>query len=194
MIQDLSCQNKYSWWRMVLYSWVSYCSSEYKNTDGFLVKATWSPRSLANRRFLCWKIFPNWVLFHTQICFVKKSRRWGNLDKEEDADGIFAKACQLFSIMVGKEGSVNHICSKRKGLGDFRFKGSVINKMRQWSDLTLGRWCISAVVKRIFHSALPNPLSNHSFILQCQSGLLLVQVKRGPWKPRSWVHRYPCNF
>ena len=42
---------------------------------------------------------------------VKKSRRRGNLDKEEEADGIAFYAFQLSSIREWKVGLVSHICS-----------------------------------------------------------------------------------
>ena len=86
------------------------------------------------------------------MCSVKVSRRLGNLDKEDDAEGICSKAFQLSSMRVGKEGSVNHICSNLKGLGGFRSLGSVESKMGQWSDFTLGRWYSSADGKRVAHS------------------------------------------
>ena len=111
---------------------------------------------------------------------VKASRRRGNLDKEEDAEGIYSEAFQHSSMRVGKVGSVSHICSNLKGLGGFRSLGSVDNKMGQWSDLTLGRWWISAEGNRVAHLALPNPLSNRSLMVVCQHRLLLVHVKCGP--------------
>ena len=86
------------------------------------------------------------------MCSVKVSRRLGNLDKEDDAEGICSKAFQLSSMRVGKEGSVNHICSNLKGLGGFRSLGSVESKMGQWSDFTLGIWYSSADGKRVAHS------------------------------------------
>ena len=111
---------------------------------------------------------------------VKKSRCRGNLDKEEEADGIVFDAFQLSSIREWKVGLVSHICSNRNGLDDFGSKGSVISKMGQWSDLTLRRWCILVAGNSIFHLAFPNPRSNRSLILYCQTGLLLVHVNRGP--------------
>ena len=152
MIRDLRRQNKYSWWRAVLYSWVSWCSSEYKKRDGFLAMATWIPWSLANKRVFRWKRFPKWFLFHAWMCSVNAFRRQGNLDKEDDAEGIYSEAFQLSSTRVGKEGSVSHICSNLKGLGGFRSLRFVESKMGQWSDFTLGRWCISAEGKRVAHS------------------------------------------
>ena len=125
---------------------------------------------------------------------VKKSRWWGNLDRAEEADGILSDAFQLSSTREGKVGSVSHICSNWKGLGDFCSKGSVISKMGQWLDLTLGRWYTSAAGKRIFHSAFPKPLSNHSLILHGQIGILLVHVNRGPWKPRSMSPNLSMKF
>ena len=71
---------------------------------------------------------------------VKKSRRLGNLDNEEEAEGSIVEAFQLSSTRERKVRSVSHICSNLKGLGDFGSKGSVISKMGQWSNLTLGRW------------------------------------------------------
>ena len=114
------------------------------------------------------------------MCSVNASRRRGNLDKEDDAEGICFEAFQLSSTMVGKVGSVSRICSNLKGLGDFHSLGSVESKMRQWSDFTLGRWCSSAEGKKVAHSALPNPLSKRSLMMVCQHGLLLVHVKLGP--------------
>ena len=108
----------------------------------------------------------NWVLFQSLIRCVKESRRRGNLDREEDVEGMFSEACQLLSIRAEKEGSVSHICLNLKGLGDLCSKGLVSSKMGQWLDLTL-----SAMGKRIFHSKFPTPLSNCSFMLHCQSGL-----------------------
>ena len=175
MMWDFSWQNRYSWWRMVLYSWLSHCSREYKKVDGCLETAVWSPRSRANRQFFHWKMLPNWVLFQSLIRCVKKSRRRGNLDREEDVEGMFSEACQLLSIRAEKEGSMSHICLNLKGLGDLCSKGLVSSKMGQWLDLTL-----SAMGKRIFHSKFPTPLYNCSFMLHCQFGILLVQVKRGP--------------
>ena len=159
---------------------MSWCSSEYKKGDRFLAKATWIPRSLANRRVLRWKRFPKWFLFQDWMCLVNASRRRGNLDKEDVAEGICSEAFQLSSVRVGKVGSVSHICSNLKGLGGFRSLGSAESKMGQWSDFTLGRWCISAEGKRVAHSALPNPLSKRSLMMVCQHGLLLVHVKLGP--------------
>ena len=78
------------------------------------------------------------------MCSVNASRRRGNLDKEYDEEGICSKAFQLSSTRVGKEGSVRHICSNLKGLRGFRSLGSMESKMGQWSNFTLGRWCISA--------------------------------------------------
>ena len=114
------------------------------------------------------------------MCSVNVSRHQGNLDKEDDAEGICSEAFQLSSTRVGKVGSVSHICSNLKGLGGLRSLGSVESKMGQWSDFTLGRWWISAEAKRVAHSALPNPLSKRSLMVVCQHGLLLVHVKRGP--------------
>ena len=71
---------------------------------------------------------------------VKKSRRRRNLDKEEEANGSISDAFQLSSTREGKVGSVSQICSNLNGLGDFGSKGSVISKMGQWLDLTLGKW------------------------------------------------------
>ena len=170
MIRDLRRQNKYSWWRVVLYSCVRWFSSEYKKGVGFLANATWIPWSLANRRFLRWKMFPKWLLFQDWMFLVKTSRRRGNLDREEEAEGICSEAFQLSSTRAGKVGSVSHICSNRKGLGGFRSLGSVDRRMGQWSDLTLGRWWISAKGNRDAHSALPNPLSNRSLMVVCQYG------------------------
>ena len=51
------------------------------------------------------------------MCSVKVSRHLGNLDKEDDAEGICSKAFQLSSTRVGKEGSMSYICSNLKGLG-----------------------------------------------------------------------------
>ena len=107
---------------------------------------------------------------------VKTSSRRGNLDKEEEAEGINSEAFQLSSTMAWKVGSVSHICSNLKGLGGFRSRGSVDRRMGQWSDLTLGRWWISAEGNRDAYSALPKPLSNHSLMVVCQRGLLLVHV------------------
>ena len=125
---------------------------------------------------------------------VKKSRRWGNLDKGEKAEGSVSDAFQLFSTREGKAGSVSHIYSNLKGLGDFSVKGSVISKMGQWSNLTLSRWWISAAGKSNFQSALPNPLSNHPLILFCHIGLFVVHVKWGPWKPRSMRPHLSMQF
>ena len=71
---------------------------------------------------------------------VNASKRQGNLDREEEADGSSSEACQLSSTREGKVGLVNHICLKRKGLGDLGSEGAVLSIIRQWSDLTLGRW------------------------------------------------------
>ena len=114
------------------------------------------------------------------MLFVKKSRCRGSLDKEEEVDGIVFDAFQLSSIREWKVGLVSHIYSNRNGLDDFGSKGSVISKMGQWSDLTLRRWCILVAGNSIFHLAFPNPRSNRSLILYCQTGLLLVHVNRGP--------------
>ena len=169
----------------MLFSCVRWCSREYKKGDRLLAKAIWIPRSLANRRVLRWKRFPKWFLFQDSMFSVKASRCRGNLDKEEDAEGIYSEAFQHSSTRVGKVGSVSHICSNLKGLRGFRSLGSVDNKMGQWSDLTLGRWWISAEGNRVAHLALANPLSNRSLMVVCQHRLLLVHVKRRPWKPRS---------
>lgn len=85
------------------------------------------------------------------MLFVKKSRRRGNLDKEDEVDGIVSDAFQLSSTREGKVGLVSHICSNRNVLGDFGSKWSMISKMGQWSDLTLGRWCISEAGKAFSH-------------------------------------------
>ena len=114
------------------------------------------------------------------MCSVNAFRRRGNLDKEDDAEGIYSEAFQLSSMRVGKEGSVSHICSNLKGLGGFCSLRFVESKMGQWSDFTLGRWCILAEGKRVAHSALSNPLSKRSLMVVCQHGLLLVHVKRRP--------------
>ena len=111
---------------------------------------------------------------------INASRRLGNLDKDEEAIGISSEACQLFSTRDGNVGSVNHICSNLKGLGSLGSDGSAFSKIGQWSDLTLGRWWISAVGKSKVQSALPSPLSHLSFMVDCQTGLLLVHVNRGP--------------
>ena len=111
---------------------------------------------------------------------VNNSRCLGNLDKEEEAEGISSEACQLSSIRDGNVGSVNHICSNLKDLGSLDSEGSVFNNIGQWSDLTLGRWCISVEGKSNVQSALPKPLSNRSFMVACQIGLLFVHVNRGP--------------
>ena len=71
---------------------------------------------------------------------VNASRRRGNLDKEDEAEGIYSDAFQLSSTREGKVGLVSHICSNLKSLGGFRSQGSVVSKMRQWSDFTLERW------------------------------------------------------
>ena len=174
MIRDLRHQNKYSWWRTVLYSWVSWCSSVYKKAKGFLAKATWIPRSLANKRVLCWNKLPKWVLFHEWMFAINASRRRGNLDKEDEAEGISSEAFQLSCIKEWKVGSMSHICSNQKGLEGFCSKGSVLSKIGQWSDLTLGGWWISTIGKSIVHSALPNPLSNRSLMVVCHTEILLV--------------------
>ena len=75
---------------------------------------------------------------------------------------MHSDAFQPCSTMEGKDGSVSHICSNLKGLGGFRSQGSVKSIMGQWSDLTLGRWCISVLGKSNFHLAFPNPRSNCS--------------------------------
>ena len=89
---------------------------------------------------------------------------------------------------------MSHICSNRNGLDDFRSNGFVSSKIRQWSDLTLGRWWIWVDGKSISHSALPKPLSKRSLMVVCQTGLLLVQVKRGPWNPRSMRPQVSMQF
>ena len=63
------------------------------------------------------------------MCSINASRRRGNLDKEDDAEGICSEAFQLSSTRVGKVGSVSHICSNLKGLGSFHSLGSVESKM-----------------------------------------------------------------
>ena len=56
------------------------------------------------------------------MLLVKKSRRRGNLNNEEKAEGSIAEAFQLSSTREGKVGSVSHICSNLKGLGTLKFK------------------------------------------------------------------------
>ena len=150
-----------------------------------MVKAIWRPLSRAKSRFFLWNKFPKWDLFQVQSCAVKNSRRWGNLESEKKAESTPSDAFQPCSTTEGKDGSVSYICSNRKGLGDFRSQRSVKSIMGQWSDLTLGRWWISTIGNSNFHSTFPNPRSNCSWIRPFQAGLLLVQVKRGPWKLRS---------
>ena len=62
---------------------------------------------------------------------VNISRRRGNLDKDEEVEGISSEACQLSSTRDKKVGSVNHICSNRKGLGGFNIDGSVFSMIGQ---------------------------------------------------------------
>ena len=71
---------------------------------------------------------------------INASKRRGNLDREEEAEGISSEACQLSSTRDGKVGSVNHIYSKQKGFGGLGSNGSVLSMIGQWSDLTLERW------------------------------------------------------
>ena len=71
---------------------------------------------------------------------INAARRLGNLDQEEEAEGINSEAYQLSCTREGTVGSVSHIYSKRKGLAGLGPGGSVVSRIRQWSDLTLGRW------------------------------------------------------
>ena len=71
---------------------------------------------------------------------VNASKRLGNLDKEEEVEGIISEARQLSCTREGNVGSVSHICLKRKGLAGLGPKGPVVSIIGQWSDLTLGRW------------------------------------------------------
>ena len=116
---------------------------------------------------------------------VNASRCLGNLDKEEEAEGINFEACQLSWMREGKEGSVSHICSKQKGLAGLGPGGWVVSRIGQWSDLTLGRWWISTEGKSNAYSMLATPLSNLSLMVDCQTELLFVHMKQGLWKSRS---------
>ena len=62
---------------------------------------------------------------------VNASSRRGNLDKEEEPEGIRAEARQLFWISEENVGSVSHICSNRNGLDGFRSNGLVSSKIGQ---------------------------------------------------------------
>ena len=115
---------------------------------------------------------------------VKSFRQCWNLEREKEEDGIKAEEFQLFSTSVEKEGSVSHICSNLKGLVDLWVGGSKSNNIGQWLDLVWGRWWISDLGNKSFHSMLPTPLSNLSLMLRCQIEFLLVQVNLGPWKPK----------
>ena len=62
---------------------------------------------------------------------VNASRHLGNLDKDEEAVGISSEACQLSFTRDGNVGSVNHICSNRKGLWSLGSDGSVFSRIGQ---------------------------------------------------------------
>ena len=59
---------------------------------------------------LRWNKLPNLVFFQERMLSVNAFRRRGNLDKEEEAEGIHSEACQLSFTREGKVGLVSHIC------------------------------------------------------------------------------------
>lgn len=62
---------------------------------------------------------------------VKNFWRCGNLDKEEEDDGRDSEEVQLCFTRFKKEGSISHMCSNLKGLGDLRSGGSISINMGQ---------------------------------------------------------------
>ena len=88
-------------------------------------------------------------------------------------------------MMIRKEGSLNHMVSRQKGLGLRGWEGGrlVLRRIRWWSEKVLRRCQSLDLLKRSFHWGLERTLSRR-FITKPLS-LLLVQVNLGPLKFRS---------
>ena len=105
------------------------------------------------------------------------------LEPSEGEGRRWYKSWGILTILHKRwEGRI-HICSNLKGLVDLWVGGSKSNNIGQWLDLVWGRWWISDLGNKSFHSMLPI-LSNLSLMLRCQIEFLLVQVNLGPWKPK----------
>ena len=98
------------------------------------------------------------------------------------SETLWGKRDQESLTKLGKEGSENHMVSKRKGRRPKEWDtGQELSKMEQWYEEVLGRCNTFASSNICCHSGLQRNLSNLSMTSLLSH--LLVQVKRGPLNP-----------
>lgn len=98
------------------------------------------------------------------------------------SETLWGKRDQESLTKLGKEGSENHMVSKRKGRRPKEWgSGQELSKMEQWYEEVLGRCNTFASSNICCHSGLQRNLSNLSMTSLLSH--LLVQVKRGPLNP-----------
>ncbi len=164
-----SCLRRFWYWRE---------SSKYslrRASVGCRAMALWSPFKRAISHFFRWNKLPKHWRFQKVTLEVK------SLIAKETFSG---KHLQEFLTISGKDRSLNHMVSSRKGRAEARnVEAEVLMSSGLWSDEVRGRWRTVASSNIRRQLGLHKTLSSLS--ITRPKGLLFVHVNRGSWKPKS---------